>query len=379
MNWIHRILAKYQLHFLFPYETITTILIMDNLCNEVIIKVKEAIRAKLKEMNANSSDEIIDYIMLLVTTKKSSSELAKSIDFVMESNTNVFVKWLSTIIKKLQQVTVSTTKQIVSDNFQTSEQNITTNGINESDDILECESNDIKLDNTDEVKEELNLSVDDENMKKSNREKHKNCLPELNVSNSVKYDETIISPASNKIRPRICFSSIEAIKTKHNILTNEKDIAIKPSQKLHPTISINSHVSKQNIINDNETVDSKRKRPRISINSDNEDEKTDMSKLPIATNETIKHTAKELPKNNKKTMSQVIVVKSHSKNNFNETRKKLNMHDLIVQRVDHQRGALALDTAFKYIQQQIGATEKEIAVIKKWRDYAVDMLRSSKN
>jgi len=62
-------------------------------------------------------DEIIDYIMLLVTTKKSSSELAKSIDFVMESNTTVFVKWLSTIIKKLQQVTVSTTKQIVSGNL----------------------------------------------------------------------------------------------------------------------------------------------------------------------------------------------------------------------------------------------------------------------
>jgi len=55
--------------------------------------------------------------MLLVTTKKSSSELAKSIDFVMESNTTVFVKWLSTIIKKLQQVTVSTTKQIVSGNI----------------------------------------------------------------------------------------------------------------------------------------------------------------------------------------------------------------------------------------------------------------------
>lgn len=62
-------------------------------------------------------DEIIDYIMLLVTTKKSSSELAKSIDFVMESNTTVFVKWLSTIIKKLQQVTVSTTKQIESGNL----------------------------------------------------------------------------------------------------------------------------------------------------------------------------------------------------------------------------------------------------------------------
>lgn len=55
--------------------------------------------------------------MLLVTTKKSSSELAKSIDFVMENNTTVFVKWLSTIIKKLQQVTVSTIKQNVSGNL----------------------------------------------------------------------------------------------------------------------------------------------------------------------------------------------------------------------------------------------------------------------
>lgn len=56
-------------------------------------------------------DEIIDYIMLLVTTKKSSSDLAKSIDFVMENNTSIFVKWLTTVIKKLQQVTVSTTEK----------------------------------------------------------------------------------------------------------------------------------------------------------------------------------------------------------------------------------------------------------------------------
>jgi len=54
------------------------------------------------------------------------------------------------------------------------------------------------------------------------------------------------------------------------------------------------------------------------------------------------------------------------------------MHDLVVQRVDHQRGALALDTAFKYVQQQIGASDKDISVVKKWRDYAVEMLRSSK-
>lgn len=55
--------------------------------------------------------------MLLVTTKKTNDELAKSIDFVMENNTTVFVKWLSTIIKKLQQVTISTAKNDISSNF----------------------------------------------------------------------------------------------------------------------------------------------------------------------------------------------------------------------------------------------------------------------
>lgn len=52
------------------------------------------------------------------------------------------------------------------------------------------------------------------------------------------------------------------------------------------------------------------------------------------------------------------------------------MHDLTTARVDHQRGALALDTAFKYIQQQIGASDNDILVIKKWRDYAIETLRS---
>ncbi|XP_015366735.1 PREDICTED: uncharacterized protein LOC107163707 [Diuraphis noxia] len=351
---------------------------MDNLRNEVIIKVKEAIRAKLKEMNANSSDEIIDYIMLLVTTKKSSSELAKSIDFVMESNTTVFVKWLSTIIKKLQQVTVSTTNQIESDNLQTSEENITTNKKNEIDNISISETSDIKLNNTVEEKEDLNLNIDNtNNIQTSVREKHHN------VSKSEMYDDNTISSPSDKVKPKISFSPIEAIKIKHNIVVNQKSTAVKPLQKNHPAIFINpGFVSKQSINNDNETVDGKRKRPRISMSSDNEDKKSNISKdkLPITSKEPIKQIAKKLPNNiNKKTMSQVVVVKTHCENNLKETRNKLNMHDLIAQRVDHQRGALALDTAFKYIQQQIGASEKEIAVIKKWRDYAVDMLRPNKN
>lgn len=122
---------------------------------------------------------------------------------------------------------------------------------------------------------------------------------------------------SDKVKPKISFSPIESIKIKHNMVINKKSTAVKPLQKNHPTIFINpGFVSKQSINNYNETVDGKRKRPRISMNSDNEDDKTGISKakLPITSKETIKQIAKELPnKTNKKTMSQVVVVKTHCK------------------------------------------------------------------
>jgi len=49
------------------------------------------------------------------------------------------------------------------DNLQTSEENITINENNESDNISICETSDIKLNNTVEVKEKLSLNVDNEN------------------------------------------------------------------------------------------------------------------------------------------------------------------------------------------------------------------------
>lgn len=141
-----------------------------------------------------------------------------------------------------------------------------------------------------------------------------------NVSKSEKCDDNTISSPSDKVKPKISLSPIGAIKIKHNIVINKNSTAVKPLQKNHPTIFINpGFVSKQSIKNDDETVDGKRKRPRISMNSDNEDEKTGISKakLPITSKETIKQIAKELPnKINKKTMSQVVVVKTHCKVSF---------------------------------------------------------------
>lgn len=117
--------------------------------------------------------------MLLVTTKKSTAELAKSIDFLMENNTSVFVKWLSEIIKNLQQVTVSTAVKDVSgnfdgfklhlvvrnvivyiftDNFEVSK-NITTDIKRNHD---ETESDDVKLVSSEEKKDILFHSSDNE-------------------------------------------------------------------------------------------------------------------------------------------------------------------------------------------------------------------------
>ncbi|XP_025424707.1 uncharacterized protein LOC112693732 isoform X2 [Sipha flava] len=339
---------------------------MDNLGNEVIIKVKEAIREKLKEMNANSSDEIIDYIMLLVTTKKSSAELAKSIDFVMENNTNIFVKWLSTIIKKLQQVTVSTTEKNVPENV--SKDNKTANKKYQSDDILICETNDVKLDDSNKEKELMfNLNIENRSIKTSDEEKKEKSFELCELE---KYDENKISSPvkSNEIRPRICFSPEKIIKTKNNICLNYNNSCYKSLHVMKNTsIKSNSNilnigdVPNKNNTDGNIKRDVKKKRPRISINSDDEDEKNISIKNPITIKEPAKQITKGLlKKNNKISMSQIIVVKPPES-----------------KRIDHQRGALALDTAFKYIQQQIGASDKEITVIKKWRDYAVEMLRHS--
>lgn len=61
--------------------------------------------------------------------------------------------------------------------------------------------------------------------------------------------------------------------------------------------------------NGNEKFDCKTKRPRISINSDDEDDKNVRVKLPITMKETAKPITKDLPKINKKSTSRVIVFK----------------------------------------------------------------------
>lgn len=139
--------------------------------------------------------------MLLVTTKKSSAELAKSIDFLMENNTSVFVKWLSAIIKKLQQVTVSTVMKDIPGNFNKfkicliaiiiSNVHIFTENLEESkrsidkqrhNDILICETDDVKFGDFDEEKEPLfDSSVNEKNIQALNG-KSKTIIDFVNLS-----------------------------------------------------------------------------------------------------------------------------------------------------------------------------------------------------
>lgn len=61
--------------------------------------------------------------------------------------------------------------------------------------------------------------------------------------------------------------------------------------------------------NGNEEIDYKTKRPRISINSDDEDDKNVRLKLPITMKATAKPITKDLSKNNIKPTSRVVVIK----------------------------------------------------------------------
>ncbi|VVC41650.1 Hypothetical protein CINCED_3A018435 [Cinara cedri] len=233
--------------------------------------------------------------MLLVTTKKSTTELVKSIDFLMENNTPIFVKWLSTVIKKLQQVTVSTTEI---EDLQTPKQNtsIIPHKNGQTDDILICEVPNEKLKISDEEKEELKLDFPVE----------ENGAQQLNESKLIKYHEDDISPLLNKLnkpKQNICSFPKKDIKTLNNIQTNKKTISNTEPIKIS--------------WNNNKEINSKTKRPRITIKSDDEDDKSVRLKIPITMKETTKPITKGLPKKNKKSTSQIIVKPLKTKVSFN--------------------------------------------------------------
>lgn len=138
-------------------------------------------------------------------------------------------------------------------------------------------------------------------------------LPELKVS---KYDSSKNSYDRLKnIKEKISFSSIEA--SKMNVQVNKQSINEKSLNKMKNTSLKNDYkvisnlgvVSKQNHDVSTKNVDCKRKRPRISINSDDEDEKNIRLRPPITIEEPAKQKKKEpLQKIVNKSISKCVVV-----------------------------------------------------------------------
>lgn len=133
----------------------------------------------------------------------------------------------------------------------------------------------------------------------------------------MKGDENKIVSTSEKlikIKEKISFSSLESSKTKTNLQINKQNI-IEKSENETKNISMKnvpkviSTVPKQNISVCDEDVVCKRKRPRISINSDDEDDNNFSFRHQITIKETAKQMKKELPKQSvNKSMSKVVVV-----------------------------------------------------------------------
>merc|ERR1712045_1005503 len=78
---------------------------MDGLSAEVSEKIRAAIRAKLRELDAYVDDELPDYIMVLVANKKTKDQMKEDLGLFLHQHAEVFTTWLQDILNKLQQVT----------------------------------------------------------------------------------------------------------------------------------------------------------------------------------------------------------------------------------------------------------------------------------
>lgn len=80
---------------------------MDSLGTEVSSKIREAIKAKLIELNAYVDDELPDYIMVMVVNQKTEEQMRDDLGLFLNENTEVFVTWLAQVLEKLKKVTTA--------------------------------------------------------------------------------------------------------------------------------------------------------------------------------------------------------------------------------------------------------------------------------
>ena len=86
---------------------------MDPLGSEVSAKIRQAIKAKLVELNAYVDDELPDYIMVMVANQKSQDVMKEDLGLFLNENTEIFVNWLAQVLDKLKKVTLGKSDQNV--------------------------------------------------------------------------------------------------------------------------------------------------------------------------------------------------------------------------------------------------------------------------
>uniref|UniRef100_A0A0A9XBR5 Zinc finger CCCH domain-containing protein 14 n=1 Tax=Lygus hesperus TaxID=30085 RepID=A0A0A9XBR5_LYGHE len=81
---------------------------MGKLGEEVSQKIKSAIKAKLMELGIHIDNELPDYVMVLVANKKTQQQMEDDLSLFLGESTKTFTSWLHNVLKKLEQVTIST-------------------------------------------------------------------------------------------------------------------------------------------------------------------------------------------------------------------------------------------------------------------------------
>ncbi|CAH1389804.1 unnamed protein product [Nezara viridula] len=73
--------------------------------DEVSVKIKSAIRARLKELGIVWDRELPDYVMVLIANKKSREQMENDLTIFLGSHTAGFTAWLHNVLKKLEECT----------------------------------------------------------------------------------------------------------------------------------------------------------------------------------------------------------------------------------------------------------------------------------
>ncbi|RZF32267.1 hypothetical protein LSTR_LSTR009456 [Laodelphax striatellus] len=81
---------------------------MDCLGKEVTHKMKSARMAKLMELGIKADVDLLEYIMLMISNKRTKAGMIRDLSLFLGSSTTIFVTWLHQVLSKLQEVTIST-------------------------------------------------------------------------------------------------------------------------------------------------------------------------------------------------------------------------------------------------------------------------------